>query len=284
MANKLTKEETMTDEQLIESLTPLEAHNILLQTGSHSKAYETLTNDRKHALLHYAEQVGYYKRENDDENKVKMFHTHLSKLAAALAEGTEGTKMPSLLVELAQKKNAVEFQSTLYSKLQTKVQEALDVEKKDLAKYMFGEVELDPEDLALGEGLLDSKDEELLPEKYMGFSKLKSSLAHKGAHSPGALAAWIGDRKWGKKKMHAAAAGHHKVNEVYDNPGHLHAPEGDPSHEANKGGFKAADVSVHKMPEPSKGTSFGHTTPSETKKTRAFKEPAENGSDTNSGT
>lgn len=33
------------------------------------------------------------------------------------------------------------------------------------------------------------------------FSALKSALAKKGARSPGALAAWIGRRKYGAKKM-----------------------------------------------------------------------------------
>jgi hypothetical protein len=33
------------------------------------------------------------------------------------------------------------------------------------------------------------------------FKALKSALAKKGAKSPGALAAWIGRRKYGAKKM-----------------------------------------------------------------------------------
>lgn len=33
------------------------------------------------------------------------------------------------------------------------------------------------------------------------FKKLKKALAKKGAKSPGALAAWIGRRKYGTKKM-----------------------------------------------------------------------------------
>jgi hypothetical protein len=42
-------------------------------------------------------------------------------------------------------------------------------------------------------------------EKYEGFDKVKGELAHKGAKNPGALAAWIGERKYGKKKFEKAA-------------------------------------------------------------------------------
>ena len=37
------------------------------------------------------------------------------------------------------------------------------------------------------------------------FKALKEGLAKKGAKSPGALAAWIGAKKYGSKKMHAMA-------------------------------------------------------------------------------
>ena len=40
----------------------------------------------------------------------------------------------------------------------------------------------------------------------MGFKKLTKSLASKGADDPKALAAWIGRKKYGKKKFQAAAA------------------------------------------------------------------------------
>lgn len=55
--------------------------------------------------------------------------------------------------------------------------------------------------------------EEELEEKYMGFSKLKKSLAAKGAKSPGALAAWIGRKKYGKGKFQSAAAKGKKLGE-----------------------------------------------------------------------
>jgi hypothetical protein len=39
----------------------------------------------------------------------------------------------------------------------------------------------------------------------MGFEKLTKSLEAKGARSPKALAAWIGRKKYGKKKFQAKA-------------------------------------------------------------------------------
>lgn len=41
---------------------------------------------------------------------------------------------------------------------------------------------------------------------YMGFSKIKEALSAKGAKKPGALAAWIGRRKYGKAKFQSAAS------------------------------------------------------------------------------
>jgi hypothetical protein len=41
---------------------------------------------------------------------------------------------------------------------------------------------------------------------YEGFAKVESSVAKKGAKNPGALAAWIGRRKYGKGKFQSAAA------------------------------------------------------------------------------
>lgn len=38
------------------------------------------------------------------------------------------------------------------------------------------------------------------------FSNLKTSLAKKGAKNPGALAAWIGRKKFGNKKMASLSA------------------------------------------------------------------------------
>lgn len=45
------------------------------------------------------------------------------------------------------------------------------------------------------------------------FSALKEALAKKGAKNPEALAAWIGAKKYGSKKMHSmAGAGRHRVS------------------------------------------------------------------------
>lgn len=38
------------------------------------------------------------------------------------------------------------------------------------------------------------------------FAKLKGELGNKGAKNPGALAAWIGNKKYGSKQMHGWAA------------------------------------------------------------------------------
>ena len=41
---------------------------------------------------------------------------------------------------------------------------------------------------------------------YEGFAKVKASAAASGARNPGAVAAAIGNKKYGKKAMHKAAA------------------------------------------------------------------------------
>ena len=41
---------------------------------------------------------------------------------------------------------------------------------------------------------------------YLGFKKLKAMLAAKGAKNPGAVAASIGNKKYGKDKMQKAAS------------------------------------------------------------------------------
>ena len=46
----------------------------------------------------------------------------------------------------------------------------------------------------------------LIDLSYVGFGKLSSQLKAKGASNPGALAAWIGRRKYGKKKFVKAAS------------------------------------------------------------------------------
>ena len=47
---------------------------------------------------------------------------------------------------------------------------------------------------------------------YLGFSALKEKIAAKGnVRNPGAVAAFIGRRKYGKKKFQAAAASGHSL-------------------------------------------------------------------------
>lgn len=56
--------------------------------------------------------------------------------------------------------------------------------------------------------------EEELDEKYVGFKKLKASIAAKGdVRDPGAVAAAIGRKKYGKEKFQAAAAKGKKLGE-----------------------------------------------------------------------
>jgi hypothetical protein len=55
---------------------------------------------------------------------------------------------------------------------------------------------------------------EQIEEKYMGFKALKASIAAKGgARDPGAVAAAIGRKKYGKEKFQAMAAAGKKANE-----------------------------------------------------------------------
>lgn len=55
---------------------------------------------------------------------------------------------------------------------------------------------------------LTEKDPETkaIVEKYIGFDKLKSKVAKGGAKDPGAVAASIGRKKYGKGKFQKAAA------------------------------------------------------------------------------
>lgn len=58
------------------------------------------------------------------------------------------------------------------------------------------------------------KEVEIVDEKYMGFKKLKASIAAKGGvRDPGAVAASIGRKKYGKEKFQKAAATDHKLGE-----------------------------------------------------------------------
>lgn len=83
-------------------------------------------------------------------------------------------------------------------------------------KHMIAEAVADQFEAAsstadVGEGELGLGPEESLEvrsivEKYMGFKKLKKSLSGKGVKDPGAVAASIGRKKYGKEKFQKAAA------------------------------------------------------------------------------
>lgn len=61
--------------------------------------------------------------------------------------------------------------------------------------------------MSSGEGNADGSRGQGLGETYLGFNKLKGKLAHeKGIHNPGALAAYIGRKKYGKKSFQKHAA------------------------------------------------------------------------------
>ena len=53
---------------------------------------------------------------------------------------------------------------------------------------------------------IPDKDDQELEKTYVGFKKLKQKLGQKGAKKPGALAAWIGRKKYGEKKFSELAA------------------------------------------------------------------------------
>lgn len=122
------------------------------------------------------------------------------------------------------------------SEMATRIASRLEDMRVNVAKSMFAteqqeqveeEVEifaeeLEDEELAtIIESLTDEDFEGLdeentleLEEKYLGFAKLKGKLAHKaGVKNPGALAAAIGRKKYGKEKFQKAAAAGKKMHE-----------------------------------------------------------------------
>jgi hypothetical protein len=63
-----------------------------------------------------------------------------------------------------------------------------------------------------------------ITEEHEGFDKLKGELSHeKGVKDPGAVAAAIGRKKYGKKAMAAGAKQHHAVHQADDMDEHLGA-------------------------------------------------------------
>jgi hypothetical protein len=124
--------------------------------------------------------------------------------------------------------------SAFQAEMATRISSKLEDMRVNVAKGMFAteqseteaeEVELyseefDTDELAsIIESLTDEDFEGLdeentleLEEKYEGFAKLKGELAHKaGVKNPGALAAAIGRKKYGKEKFQKAAAAGKKM-------------------------------------------------------------------------
>lgn len=67
--------------------------------------------------------------------------------------------------------------------------------------------------MALGAfyGMHKEEESETVEEKYEGFKKLEGELEAKDSKNPAGLAAWIGRKKYGKKKFQKAAATDHKM-------------------------------------------------------------------------
>jgi len=81
----------------------------------------------------------------------------------------------------------------------------LDHDAMDMV--LFGDDDDDDHEGPADDDDRDDDDDEK-DEAYMGFDRLKGKPAHQGAEDPGALAASIGRKKYGKAKFqHAAAKG-----------------------------------------------------------------------------
>jgi len=89
--------------------------------------------------------------------------------------------------------------------------EAFEIEESKKMEKMEDEAEeMEDEDE-------EDEDEEEMNERYMGFKKLKASIAAKGgARDPAAVAAAIGRKKYGKEKFQAMAAAGKKLGEGMD--------------------------------------------------------------------
>jgi hypothetical protein len=61
---------------------------------------------------------------------------------------------------------------------------------------------------------VDKASDKEVSEKHIGFKKLEGELGHKGVKNPGALAAYIGRKKYGAKKFNKAAHAGHAVHET----------------------------------------------------------------------
>jgi len=62
------------------------------------------------------------------------------------------------------------------------------------------------QDLQLAQGISSPRHEEYTLMAYLGFKKLEGKLSRKGIRNPGALAASIGRKKYGKSRFQRAAS------------------------------------------------------------------------------
>ena len=124
------------------------------------------------------------------------------------------------------------------AEMATRISSRLEGMKVDVAKSMFATEQQEQPEEAIEEELvfeefadedvaviiqslteeefneeLSEDDEISLTEKYMGFAKLKASLARKpGVKNPAAVAAAIGRKKYGKEKFQKMAAAGKKAD------------------------------------------------------------------------
>ena len=141
------------------------------------------------------------------------------------------------LIKAIDSGDAQEIDSAFQAEMATRIGQRLEDMRVSVAKSMFAteqaseetveeEVELYSEEIntdelaSIIESLSDEDFEGLdeentleLEEKYEGFAKLKGELAHKaGVKNPGALAAAIGRKKYGKEKFQKMAAAGKKAD------------------------------------------------------------------------
>ena len=136
--------------------------------------------------------------EHDDEHE----YDHEGEMAK--------TQLKGIIMHAQKLHDSLEDESNLPEWVQAKITMAHDY-IQTASDYMQAEQEEDE----------DLDEETQIDEKYMGFKKLKAAIAAKGgARDPGAVAAAIGRKKYGKAAFQKAAAKDEKMNEALDAVGH----------------------------------------------------------------
>jgi hypothetical protein len=100
---------------------------------------------------------------------------------------------PKNFLEAIITNDSEEATQTFVDLMNSKLSDALEVKKVEIASGLFLP------------SLSMKEEAEQVDEKYMGFEKVKAAVAAKGASNPAALAAYIGRKKYGKKKFQAMA-------------------------------------------------------------------------------